>query len=184
MNLIESLKEVDGKRASAFEQLSASIPRADVSTARLLAAAAHDDTAIQVGATWILKRWLEEGVPEVERSAAKLAGLLNHATHWESRLHLLQMLTSLRIPATSLPGLRMSLPNLLKDGNKFVRAWALSVLANIADQWCEFREDAMSRIQDAQNDDAASVRARVRQIQKRYKWMRDWPGGALNGSRR
>jgi len=62
------------------------------------------------------------------------------------------------------------LPVLLVDDNKFVRAWALSVLAEIGDQRETMRQDAISAIQDAEKDDAASVRARVRQIQKRYNW--------------
>ena len=143
--------------------------RNDDSVAQLMAVAEHDDTTVQVGATWILKRWLEEGVPQVERSAANLVQLLNYATYWEVRLHLLQMLASLRIPARSLSGLKRLLPSLLMDDNKFVRAWALSVLAEIADQSETLRQDVISTIQDAENDDAASVRARVRQIQKRLQ---------------
>lgn len=144
--------------------------RNDDSVAQLLAFAEHEDTTVQVGSTWILKRWLEERVPQVEKSAANLVQLLKNATHWEVRLQLLQMLASLRVPARSLSRLKKLLPILLVDDNKLVRAWALSVLAEIADQSEPMRQDVISTIQDAENDDAASVRARVRQIQKRYKW--------------
>ncbi|MCA9066440.1 MAG: hypothetical protein KDA96_25405 [Planctomycetaceae bacterium] len=170
MNLIEALQNFDGKRTSELERLSASLPRNDDSVAQLLAVAEHDDTTVQVGSTWILKRWLEEGSPQVEKSAANLVRLLKHATYWEVRLHLLQMLTSLRVPARSLSGLKRLLTRLLTDDNKFVRAWSLSVLAEIADQSEAMRRDVISTIEDAENDEAASVRARVRQIQKRYKW--------------
>ncbi|GAB5442155.1 MAG: hypothetical protein Fues2KO_25040 [Fuerstiella sp.] len=170
MSLIESLQKFDGKRTSELERLSDSMPRNRDSVAQLLAYAEHDDTAVQVGSTWILKRWLEEGVPQVEKSAAALVQLLKYATYWEVRLHLLQMLASLRVPARTIPGLKKLLPGLLVNDNKFVRAWALSVLAEIADQQETMRKDVILTIRDAANDDAASVRARVRQIQKRYKW--------------
>ena len=170
MNLIESLRKFDGKRTSELERLSVLMSRSDDSVAQLLAVAEHDETTVQVGATWILKRWLEEGVPQVEKSAANLVQLLKYSTYWEVRLHLLQMLSSLRIPARSLAGLKKLLSSLLRDDNKFVRAWALSVLAEIADQSEALRHDAISTIHEAENDDSASVRARVRQIQKRYKW--------------
>jgi hypothetical protein len=170
LNLIESLQEFDGKRTSTLERLSVSMPRNDDSLTQLLAVAEHDDTTLQVGATWILKRWLEDGVPQIEKSAADLVRLLKHATCWEVRLHLLQMLASMRIPARSMGSLKTLLPGLLVDENKLVRAWALSVLAEVADKSEASRADAISTIRHAENDDAASVRARVRQIQKRYKW--------------
>ena len=171
MSLIESLRHFDGKRTSDLERTSASMPRNDESVAELLAVAEHDDTTVQVGATWILKRWLEEGVPQIERSAADLVRLLKHATYWEVRLHLLQMLARLHIPARSVSGLMSLLPSLLMDENKLVRAWALSVLAEIADQNEALRQDIITIILAAENDAAASVRARLRQIQKRHKWI-------------
>lgn len=173
VNLIELLRELgefDGKRTSELERLSVSMARSDDSVAQLLAVAEHEDTTLQVGATWILKRWLEEGVPQVEKSAADLVQLLNRVTYWQVQLHLLQMLASIRVPAKSLSMLKKRLPGLLIDDNKFVRAWSLSLLAEIADQSEALRQDVISRIQAAENDDAAAVRARIRQIRKRYKW--------------
>ena len=170
MSLIESLRRFDGKRTTELERLSASMSRNDDSVDQLLAAAEHDEKTVQVGSTWILKRWVEEGVPEVEGMGANLVRLLKSAPYGEVRLHLLQMLTSIRVPARSLPELKRLLPILLTDDNKFVRAWALSVLAEIADQSDAMRKNVILTIQDAENDEAASVRARVRQLQKHYKW--------------
>jgi hypothetical protein len=105
VNLVESLRHFDGKRTSELERLSASMSPSAGSVARLLAVAEYDETTVQVGATWILKRWLEEGVPQVERSAVNLVQLLAHATHWQVRLHLLQMLASLRVPVKAVSAL-------------------------------------------------------------------------------
>jgi HEAT repeat protein len=170
MNLIMSLRRFDGKRTADLERLSLSMSRSPASVAQLLAFAEHDDTTVQVGATWILKRWLEEGVPEVERSAEDLVELLPHATDWRVQLHVLQMLPSLRISMASLKILTTVLPGLVMHENKFVRAWALSGLVALADQSNELRQDVVSAITDAEDDPAPSVRVRVRQIQKCYTW--------------
>ena len=170
LNLIESLRQFDGKRTDALEHLNSRLPRNDDTVRQLLAIAEHDDARLQVAATWILKKWLDDGTPPVEKSAETIVQLLKSAACWEARLHLLQMLVALRIPARSITVLVQQMPDLLADDNKFVRAWALSVFAQIADQREEFRPDVNLRIDAAGNDDAASVLARVRQIQKRYKW--------------
>ena len=80
------------------------------------------------------------------------------------------MLPSLRVPVASLKVLTTVLPGLVMDENKFIRAWALSGLAALADQSDELRQDVVSETMKAETDHAPSVRARVRQIRKRYTW--------------
>jgi HEAT repeat protein len=57
------------------------------------------------------------------------------------------------------------------DDNKFVRAWAYSVLASIGEQVKTDRKRIASTLKEAENDEAASVRARVRQLRKRFPWV-------------
>ncbi|WP_146400440.1 HEAT repeat domain-containing protein [Pseudobythopirellula maris] len=133
--------------------------------------AEHDEARIQVGATWILKRWHDEGALPVERSVESIVRILKKAAHWEVRLHLLQILADHSLPARSITALQKLLPTLLADDNKLVRAWAISVLAATADQRKALRHNVDSLLREAENDEAASVRARVRQIRKRYKWL-------------
>jgi HEAT repeat protein len=173
VNLIHTLQDFDGKRTVVLERLNATLPRNESSMAQLLAVAEHDDTTLQVGATWILKRWFEDGEPLIERSVSNLVQLLKHASYWEVRLHLLQILAFVPIPTRSLSVLKKVLHEFLTNENKFVRAWALSVFASIADQNESLRSDALSMLQSAEHDEAASVRARVRQIHKRFKWTTD-----------
>jgi HEAT repeat protein len=170
MSVIELLRRFDGRHVSALEALSVALPRCDSTVDQLLSAAGFSDTTVQVGATWVLKRWLEEGVPQVEESAAVLVELLKIACHWEVRLHLLQILSQIRIPTRSREALRVLLLRLTADQNKLVRAWALSVYAELADQSEVLRHEVLSALQGAETDCAASVRARVRQIRKLYSW--------------
>jgi hypothetical protein len=173
VNLIHKIQDFDGKRTAVLERLNATLPRNGSSMAQLLAVAEHDDTKLQVGATWILKRWFEDGDPQIERFVANLVQILKSASYWEVRLHLLQILASVCIPARSLSMLKKVLHNLLTDENKSVRAWAMSVFATIADQNESLRREARSLLQNAEHDQAAAVRARVRQIRKRYVWTND-----------
>lgn len=170
MNLIESLREFDGKRTGVLEELSAKLPRNDDSVAQLVAIARRKEERLQVGATWIMKKWVEQGMSAPENLAAKVTQLLKSASHWEVRLHLLQMLVSLPIPTRSVNTLATRLPDLLASDNKLVRAWSLSVFAVIADQSEKLRADFLAKLRVAEKDEAASVRARIRRIQKQFKW--------------
>lgn len=172
MSLLAKLRSFDGKHTAVLEQLSDTLPRNIDSVAQLLMIAEHDDTKMQVAATWLLKQWHEEGVPEIAIAVADLIQIAKDATYWEVRLHLLQLLASIHIPASSMPTLRKLLPGLMADENKFVRAWAISVFAAMGDQNDSLRKKVGSVLVDAENDEAASVRARVRQLRKKYRWAR------------
>lgn len=170
MELIKALQDFDGKRTGVLEQLDASLPRDDSSATQLLEIAKHPNTNLQVAATWILKRWSEDGDPHIEDAAASLVELLKNAVHWEVRLHLLQMLSRTRIPSTSLSILKKELQCLMADKNKLVRAWSIGVYVAAADQNDALRAGAIAILEKTDLDEAASVRARIRQIRKRYKW--------------
>ncbi|QDU73118.1 hypothetical protein Pan97_00850 [Bremerella volcania] len=172
MEILNSLRKFDGKHTDVLEQLAARVPRDQESLAQLLAAAEHDDKAIQVAATWLLKRWSDESEPLVESCAADLIALLRISSYWEVQLHLLQILSVVSLPRGSIAALKKVLPDLASDENKLVRAWTCSVFAAIGDCQPRFQKDALEVLSRAEEDEAASVRARVRQIRKCYRWAR------------
>lgn len=171
MNLIDSLQTFDGKQTATLEQLNRTLPRDETSLAQLFALAKHNDTKLSVGATWILKRWFEDGEIEFANVVSRLIHILKNTNHWEVRLHILQMLDSSTITGTYASVLKKVLSKMVVGDNKFIRAWSVSVLATIADQNATLRDNFISTLQTAELDDAASVRARVRQVRKRYKWI-------------
>jgi len=172
MNILNSLKKFDGKHTDVLEQLAATAPRDESALAQLLAAAEHDEDSIQVAATWVLKRWNDEHEPMVETCAADLVRLLGMARHWEVRLHLLQILSSVSLPTARMAALKKRLPELAGDENKLVRAWTYSVYAAVGDRQPKFQREVCLILERAEADEAASVRARVRQIRKRYPWAK------------
>ena len=170
MNLLRSLQAFDGKQTGVLEQISSTLRRDPRTVAELLKAAEHDDARLQVAATWILKRWVDEGEPAVQERTPQLAHALTHAADWQSQLHLLQALALLQIPQPAVPPLTRALAPLITHTNRFLRAWSLSVYARIAEDHEPLREKVLKLLGNAEHDDAAAVRARVRQIRKRIRW--------------
>ena len=170
VNLIRTMQCFDGKRTEVLERVNHELPRNGTSMTQLLAAAEHDDARLQVGATWILKQWSDDDEPLVRESVASFVELLKDASTWEVQLHLLQILAAVPIPPRSRSKLKKVLPGLLTGENKLIRAWALSVIVAMADQDESSRRDAQARLDAGESDEAASVRARVRQLRKRYPW--------------
>ncbi len=54
----------------------------------------------------------------------------------------------------------------LEDDNKFVRAWAYNGFYELAKQYPEYRTEAGQLFEMALRDEAASVKARVRNVMK------------------
>ncbi len=131
-----------------------------------------DEPALQVGATWLLKRWFEEGgAPEALASElyARAGGLVA----WEARLHLLQCMPYVPAPRGRAGAVARFLDGCLADENKFVRAWAYSGYYELALAHPRYRAEAVALLADAmETETAASVRARVRRVLRR-----GFPGG-------
>ena len=176
MDLIEGLEEFDGKRTAVLERIDAGLERDERSLARLLDASRDGREDFQTGATWLLKRWHDEDERVIEDAAPSLVAVLEVVTSWGAQLHLLQILADLEVPEDACAALTRLLPGCLESENKFVRAWSLSVLASLGDQHVELRDGVLDVLDGADGDEAASVRARLRQLRKRFKWMRT--GGA------
>jgi hypothetical protein len=118
----------------------------------------------QVGATWLLKRYQERGAQFSESLVARLLELLTSVNRWESRLHLLQMLPGLPIPNSCAPELKESLIGWTLHRNLFVRSWAYSGLYRLASIYPKYRAQIVPLLESAKTEEAASVRARLRQL--------------------
>ena len=86
------------------------------------------------------------------------------ATHWEASLHLLQMLPGWPIPRGKTKRLAKRLRENLEADNKFVRAWCYNGLFELARQHGEFRDEVSQLLDQAEQTEAASVKARIRKI--------------------
>jgi len=119
---------------------------------------------LQKGTTWLLKKYLETGQvlnPQEEEQLFKLSLSLEH---WESQLHALQCLSYMTIHAKQKQQLESFLRKSLKSQNKFVRAWAYSGFYELASQHNDYQKEATKLLKYASENEAASIKARVRNI--------------------
>jgi hypothetical protein len=171
MKLLTVLRRFDGKKTEPLVELADNIVTSD-NIDELLAISEFEDARLQVAATWVLKRCQDNGISLSKQSIETLIDLLARVTYWEAQLHLLQMLSSLTIPSKKVSRLWKTSVALTGDANNFVRAWSYNLLAEIGDQHARRQKEVLGLLETADQDAAASVRARIRQIRKHLKWTK------------
>lgn len=124
----------------------------------------------QKGATWLLKACADRGHEFSQRESAKIMSSLIQLEDWEARLHILQSLSVLTIEAKKKQTLEHFLRATLCDPNKFVRAWSYNGFYVLASQYPEYRAETKEIFDMAMQDEAASVKARIRNIVKKGLW--------------
>lgn len=126
-----------------------------------------DIPACEVGASWLLKAWLEDGGRLTKAQTRTLLSSLDALERWEAKLHLLQCLPLLVIADGQTDAVETFLRSTLTDANKFVRAWAYNGFCELARQHAGYRAEAELLLDQAVDDEAPSVKARIRNIRKR-----------------
>ena len=127
-----------------------------------------DDPALQAGATWLLKHHFDEGGDGIgEPLSLAVFERLPVLEGWPARLHVLQCLDRMPIPASMMRQTERFLCDCLKDDVKFVRAWAYNGLHRLAEQYPQFQVEATQTLENALvTETAGSVLARVRRALK------------------
>ncbi|MCH1494830.1 MAG: hypothetical protein L7U72_06345 [Rubripirellula sp.] len=124
------------------------------------------DSALEGGASWLLKHWVEAGSEIESTDQHELLNRLDAVTSWQARLHLLQILEHLLIPEEFREVVASFCNESILSSNTFVRAWGYSGMVTLAKQWPCYISRALDAIELGESEDAASVRARVRRIRQ------------------
>ncbi len=164
------LRSYDGKRVAPFravaEALSEGPGRGNGSIGHLLELAAFDETALQVGATWVLKYLAERNVVPRGGQAVALLQLLRRPLASDALLHLLQTLPHMDLaadlPAGEERALHRALLRLIESDRVFVRAWAYNGLGLLAARHPALREEVEALLRRAERTETAAVKVRVR----------------------
>ncbi len=160
-SLAEAIGEWDGKSASDIERIYAAFHRAsdfEISLAGLM----YEDE-LQKGASWLFKHHIRNGHKPDGKVSARLFRSLDRLSHWETRLHVLQALHELEIPAKHKDRIYLFLREGLGSGKTLVKAWAYSGLAVLASQHHEYHDEASRLLSTASGKESAgSVRVRIR----------------------
>ena len=158
-----ALRKFDGKDTEPLEKFSSSVSP-DAERVSLLIDFLHKSEQQSQAASWILKRWWESGWQFSVQQSKQLIVVLLQAQDWQLRLHLLQLLSGLAIAESQHRELYYHLRYNLEDKNKFVRAWTYNGLAVVAKQYPQYRDEVVQLFELAIKDEAASVKARIRNI--------------------
>ena len=164
MTLIDDLATYDGTTVAILEVIAdrhADDPGAPSLAVRLVV---DPDGHVATGASWLLRRWLDEGMPldpvDVRELGERLAEI---PTHW-ARLHICQAMGSIQVPPDAAPLYHSFLTEAAESERPFLRAWGTDGLVRLAEQHPRYLPDARRVLEKAAGDPAASVRARARRI--------------------
>jgi len=126
-----------------------------------------DVSHLEVGATWLLKSHVESGGLLNAEKRQGMVRRLPCLTSWQSKLHLLQVLSVMDTPRGMSAILGEFIRGCITDENRFVRAWACSAICHLAEQDEDYSREAEDVLVLAESDDSAAVRARVRQLKRK-----------------
>lgn len=125
------------------------------------------DADLQKGATWLLKKWLESGNQLKNELIKEVYGSLQSLKDWESKLHILQSIPFMPIGKNEREKVEAFLRVTLTDRNKFVRAWTYNGFYELTVQYPEYTHEVKRLFEMALKDEAASVKAKIRNIMKK-----------------
>ncbi len=165
MTLSEEIASWDGKSAAALQSTYERHCAEEGFVATILGHFA--DVELQRAATWLLKKHLESGNSLTAADGRAVFDMLSVQGHWECKLHVLQCLPYLEIPESESASLERFLDACLESDNKFVRAWAYNGFSELSLRFPRYRERVDGLLARAATSEAASVRARIRNILKR-----------------
>lgn len=169
--LQETLTEFDGKHVDVLEEAASSVRFSDQLVERLVELSSSGESRFAIGATWLLKRLQEFGNHYSLDQTRQFLELLLEELPWEAHLHLLQLLPHLELPNRASKRWFDRVAGMTAHSNKMVRAWAYHGVAVLADRWPRYQETAQQLIGQVGEDEAASVRARLRHTAKDYPWL-------------
>ena len=165
MDFFIAIRRWNGKSSEDIEDLYAVLADQPDFEDRLVSALAGDEE-VHRGATWLLKHHLEHKKSFSDGQIASVFSQLDSLKNWEAKLHILQCLPYLTVSSEHRNGVEEFVRGCLSEINKFVRAWAYNAMYELACQYPELQPEAEVMFEAASEDEAASVKARVRNIQK------------------
>ncbi len=125
------------------------------------------DVSLQKGATWLIKRYLENENQIGKSEIISIFQKLELIEQWESKLHILQILSYMPIGRPQKKLVEVFLRDCLAGDNKFVRAWAYNGFYELAMQYPEHKKETRQFFEMAMRDEAPSVKSRIRNIMKK-----------------
>lgn len=162
--LAETMAAWDGKSAAALQSAYERHHAEEDFIATILEHLA--EVKSQRAATWLLKKHLESGNALTAAECRAIIGGLSLQEHWESTLHMLQCIPHLNFVEEDCAALEEFLEAGVRSDRKFVRAWAYNGFNELSLRFPRYRQKTDRMLARAGESEAASIRARIRNILK------------------
>ena len=120
----------------------------------------------QIGSSWLLKHHFEKGSHLNENEIGRVYQCLEKLEGWEAKLHILQSIPYMPIPSAKKECTLSFIRKCLEDDNKFLRAWAYNGFYEVSLCFPEYQKEVKTLLEAASESEAASVKARIRNIMK------------------
>jgi len=165
--LRNALLDFDGRATTILGEAEAKLRHAPDYVDALIAMIPSDEAHVSAGATWLLKSAFEAKLELSVEQMQAYCELVPRVTKWAAQLHTCQSIQFFTVPVDAQPALIAWLKPLLQSERPFLRAWSLDALAHIAAGNADDVDMLQRWLAAGLADDAASVRARARQIERR-----------------
>lgn len=167
MNFRKQLKSWDGKSTDDLVELYLTFSKKGSLLDSLIEYL--DDDSVAVAISWLIKYCLQQGINASSSQNNQILNHFNIQAPWQTQLHLLQSLPYLAFDENQTKPIERFIRHCLTSENKFVRAWAYNGFDLLASRYPQYRKEADEFMQMAMQDEAASVKARIRNILKARK---------------
>ena len=165
-SLEEALGQFDGKATSVLSEIRAVFGDGEAFRDDLVRLAGQGQAPIAAGATWLIKALLDDGVRLTPSQTEALVGALDALRSWQAQLHVCQSVGRLDLSAVQADTCADWAARLVRSDRPFLRAWAMDALQHLASRSLHAKILAEAALAVAEQDPAASVRARARKWRK------------------
>ena len=167
-SLIDALRErllhYDGRAVTLLGEVETTFSKQAGYLDALITLTGEPAGHIADGATWLLKSAFEADRTISETQSNSLCRTLEHVHAWPAQLHLCQTVRHWPISRSGAALLADWLAPLLIHERPFLRAWSLDAMASVASSHSDYEGRFRKALAAAEQDDAASVRARARKV--------------------
>lgn len=163
------LSEFDGRATTILTEIEARCGQQAGYVDALIGFVAAEDANLSEGATWLLKAWLDDKKLLSVSQTRSFLSAVPKVSSWQAQLHICQSIRYLSLPRSDILQIIDWLKPLLHHKRPFLRAWSLDAIVAIAQSHPNYRDLAVEALANAEQDDAASVRARARSLLKPFR---------------
>lgn len=161
-----ALYEFDGIAVSILSEARVKFRKDEEYLLNLVELSGDAESRISDGATWILKEEVSDGIQLPKNLSDKLIQNLPHISSWQAVLHIFQTIHLLNFSEDQIEKAIEWSKKYTQHERPFIRAWSMNAIVMLGRGYQKFYEDVELYLKNAEQDKAASVRARARNLRK------------------